>query len=188
MSKIRHINELLQFQDSHFISAAYQTLLGRVPDPEGMDYFLGRLRSGCGKEKIIMQLVESNEAKSRRNNINGLRDLIIKQRRVNHWIWGRIFRGNRIERQLNKLENELGLRCANIEQALNKSSIYTPNQLHENSFNPFETSFNKPIAPDFKSAMQKRNFASKIIGRPKINSNSKTPLEEIAQILSREDQ
>lgn len=58
------LNELLQYHDKQFISCAYQTLLGRMPDPEGFQYYLGRLRSGISKYEILAQMRFSKEGKT----------------------------------------------------------------------------------------------------------------------------
>jgi hypothetical protein len=58
------LDELLQYHDKQFISCAYQTLLGRTPDPEGLQYYLDRLRSGISKYEILAQLRFSKEGKT----------------------------------------------------------------------------------------------------------------------------
>jgi hypothetical protein len=58
------LDELLSYEDEHFIHGAYQTLLGRAPDPDGMCGYLGLLRTGTSKVEIISQLQLSEEGKS----------------------------------------------------------------------------------------------------------------------------
>ena len=55
------LNELLQYHDKQFITCAYQTILGRMPDPEGFRYYLDRLRSGLSKYEILAQMRFSKE-------------------------------------------------------------------------------------------------------------------------------
>ncbi|PCE21888.1 hypothetical protein BWP39_19650 [Paraburkholderia acidicola] len=108
MTTIKHVDDLLDLHDVAFIEATYRVLLMREPDVEGMRYYLRRLRSGHGKAKALAQIAASAEARSRQRELPGLRDLIDRQRRVEHWFWGFFSRGQRIEQQLNRLENELG--------------------------------------------------------------------------------
>ena len=108
ISAAKTIDELLSYHDKQFVSCSYLTLLGRKADPEGMSYYLGRLRAGYGKAKVITQLAESAEAKIIGTELAGLRELVLAQKKADHWFWGFFSRGRRIERQTNRLEYELG--------------------------------------------------------------------------------
>ena len=70
------LDELLAYHDADFIHCAYITLLGRAPDPEGIRYYLGRIRAGRAKIEIIDQIASSAEAKSRNQKIVGLKRAI----------------------------------------------------------------------------------------------------------------
>jgi hypothetical protein len=56
------LDELLSYHDLHFVLCAFQTLLGRAPDPEGLNYYLGRVRTGHSKIQILKQLRRSPES------------------------------------------------------------------------------------------------------------------------------
>lgn len=110
------LGELLQLQDRDFISCAYQTLLGRAPDHEGLTYYLGRIRSGISKISILGQLRLSNEGKRCAVNLPGLDDAIRRNRWIQNPFWGWIFKlftdfeGNSaIERKLRGIENSIFL-------------------------------------------------------------------------------
>jgi hypothetical protein len=62
---IDNIDELLITQGRIFVACAYQTLLGRDPDPEGLGFYLGQLRAGTCKVEVLAQLRHSAEFKTR---------------------------------------------------------------------------------------------------------------------------
>lgn len=64
--------DLLSHHDELFIYNAYSSLLGRAPDPEGMLYYLKRLRAGVSKTEVLSQLRLSKEGKSRQVAVTGL--------------------------------------------------------------------------------------------------------------------
>lgn len=66
------VNQLLAYSDREFVIAAYHALLNRPPDQEGMDHYLGRIRSGISKHEILLQLHRSAEAKNNANSVSGL--------------------------------------------------------------------------------------------------------------------
>jgi len=94
-------------------------LLGRPADEDGMRYYVGRLRDGYGKAKVIIQLAESAEARSYEPNLVGLQELIAAEKRKDHWLLGFFSRRSRIERQIHTLEFELG----NIAQLEDNSTV-----------------------------------------------------------------
>jgi hypothetical protein len=58
--------------DGSFIFSAYQTLLGRDPDPEGFSYYLLHLRRGKSKIQIFAELLQSAEYKARHGHLKEL--------------------------------------------------------------------------------------------------------------------
>lgn len=80
-SEAATLEDLLPYQDEHFIYHAYRLLLGRAPDPEGMLYYLKRIRAGVSKIEILAQLRLSTEGKSRQVNMIGL------EKRVQRYYW-----------------------------------------------------------------------------------------------------
>ncbi|WP_051495343.1 FkbM family methyltransferase [Paraburkholderia hospita] len=66
------LNELLGYHDRQFVSCSYRTLLGRTPDPEGLGYYLGRLRAGTPKVQLLKQMRLSPEGKAHAASVPGL--------------------------------------------------------------------------------------------------------------------
>lgn len=112
---ITSVAQLLAPHDRSFIHAAYRSVLGRPPEPEGEAYYLARLRSGVHKLDILKQLRHSPEGRSFVPGVAGL-DRALKHRRFATLpIVGAVFRffsgaeGNSAtQRQLRVLANEIG--------------------------------------------------------------------------------
>jgi len=66
------VHELLKFHDDKFICNAYLALLGRQADPNGLDIWLHRLRSGMGKVSILGRIRYSKEGRSQAVKVKGL--------------------------------------------------------------------------------------------------------------------
>jgi FkbM family methyltransferase len=66
------LRDLTRFNDRAFVEAAYQALLCRAPDPDGMTFYLNRLRAGMGKELILGEIASSRECKSIGAKVSGL--------------------------------------------------------------------------------------------------------------------
>lgn len=75
------VDELLSYHDAEFVHCAYQTLLGRAPDAEGLRYYLARVRSGVSKVEILTQLRLGTEGRSRPVIVSGL-DKTIKRHKL----------------------------------------------------------------------------------------------------------
>ena len=71
---------LLQHQDRRFVECAYLTVLRRKADMEGFKYYLGRLRAGVPKIRILSQLASSREAKKAAADVKGLHDALRRHR------------------------------------------------------------------------------------------------------------
>lgn len=110
MLPIQHVDQLLELHGPAFLSAVYQTLLGRLPDPKGSQYYLGRLRAGYSRASIIARISKSKEAKSRvvETPLGGIDRLVAEERRASHWLLKFFFRPSRMERKINQLEYQLG--------------------------------------------------------------------------------
>ena len=113
---ILKINDLLTLNDHIFIHYAYQSLLGRPPDTEGLRYYLARFRAGFSKISIIMQIVSSEEGQESSYDLSGLSDSIKHYKRAQYPLIGWFFRhlhsieGNRsAERKLRSIENKFFL-------------------------------------------------------------------------------
>ena len=86
------LEELLSYYDEHFIYNAYQILLGRAPDPEGLRHYLGKIRSGVSKAEILANIRYSREGKSRKVTMVGLNKLIKRNRRLKLPVLGALLR------------------------------------------------------------------------------------------------
>ena len=58
-----NLNAILALDGADFIRAAYQDLLGRPADANGLEYYLGRVRSGVRKSRILAEIASSAEAR-----------------------------------------------------------------------------------------------------------------------------
>lgn len=129
----RSLDELLAYHDSDFVHCAYITLLGRVPDIEGIRYYLGRLRSGYEKMSIIQQLVSSQEGMKYKANVAHLNSTL-RYYRISKWpLIGYVFslfiqssikisskkHLNIIENKIYQIEKESNLRLAKLEESIN---------------------------------------------------------------------
>ena len=129
--------ELLSHHDEEFVYVAYRTLLGRAPDLEGSNYYLGRVRAGISPIEILTQIYLSKEGKSKRINIAGLDKAIKRHQRQKAFLLGplmRLFGANPAEthttQQLRRIENVLyrqDMRLCNQFYELN----YAVNHLRE---------------------------------------------------------
>ncbi|AXI01968.1 DUF4214 domain-containing protein [Aquirhabdus parva] len=77
---IGDIKALMKYDDQEFIENAYGVLLNRYPDSEGLRYYLGRLRSGVPKARILHQLHTSSEAREIGVKLPGLKAELIASR------------------------------------------------------------------------------------------------------------
>ena len=108
------LDELLGQHDQSFIQCAYLTLLGREPDPEGLNYYLSRLRTGYLKIQILAQLRLSNEGRTYAAKLPGLDTAIQRHQRGRYPLIGWLFRrlndaegNNPTERKLRGIENQI---------------------------------------------------------------------------------
>ncbi|MBE9395953.1 methyltransferase domain-containing protein [Pontibacterium sp. N1Y112] len=76
---ITSITELLSLEDKEFVSEAYKLLLGRPSDNDGLNHYLGLLRSGEEKSHIINSLAFSAEGKKNAHLVPGRTKQLIKR-------------------------------------------------------------------------------------------------------------
>ena len=119
--------ELLACHDQQFVICAYQTLLGRQPDFEGLGYYLDRLRTGFSKIQILAQLRLSNEGKKYTANVQGLDTAIRQHQQGQYPLIGWLFRrfngwesNQPIERKLRGIENKISLLSDESTRRLNQ--------------------------------------------------------------------
>ena len=76
----RTLVSVQSLEDSEFLNALYEMVLGRKPDAPGYTYYLNRLRHGDTKKDIIFQILRSPEAaaaRSKRRHLAGTFSLLI---------------------------------------------------------------------------------------------------------------
>jgi len=67
-----NIRELLHFDDKEFIINAYESILNRYPDKDGLDYYLYKLRERkLDKVNVIIKLRYSKEGLVNKTRIKG---------------------------------------------------------------------------------------------------------------------
>jgi len=108
-STITTLDEILALYDEDFVNAAYQLLLKRNPDPEGLQYYLKSIRKGISKIDILGQLRNSSEGQKHPEPFADLDSTIQKYRRTKWPIIGGWFSNVKKENQLKlqAIENKL---------------------------------------------------------------------------------
>ncbi|MGQ0484084.1 MAG: FkbM family methyltransferase [Hyphomicrobiales bacterium] len=108
------LDELLARHDETFVRSAYQTLLGRDADAEGLGHYLGLLRAGVSKTRLLAQLRLSAEGRARAPKLAGLDKAIRRYRWLKRPVIGVLLRmaGLRehrvdIDRKLRAIENAI---------------------------------------------------------------------------------
>ncbi|HVI43004.1 MAG TPA: rhamnan synthesis F family protein [Anaerovoracaceae bacterium] len=113
-TRAKSIEELLSFYDERFIYCAYQTILGRAPDPGGLHYYVTRVRDGISKMEIIAQISQGKEGKAYQVKLAGLDDALSRHKRLNVPLLGPLIQfarklgtGSEITKNLRAIENTL---------------------------------------------------------------------------------
>lgn len=107
------LDELLSQHDQDFVFCAYQTLLGREPDPMGLQYYLSRVRRGISKSQTVAQLAVSAECKARNLQLPGLDALIRRYRWSKTPVIGLAIKhlfsdeGGTLQQKLRSIDNKL---------------------------------------------------------------------------------
>ncbi|MGO9952262.1 MAG: methyltransferase domain-containing protein, partial [Dissulfurispiraceae bacterium] len=119
------LDELISFHDEQFVRCAYQAVLGRTPDSEGLDYYLHRLRTGVPKIQILAQLRLSEEGKAHAAQVSGLDPAIQRYQRGRYPLIGWMFRllndaesNHPIENKIRSIENQLYVLNAGLCQCV----------------------------------------------------------------------
>jgi hypothetical protein len=74
------LRALLQYNDRRFVQCAYLTLLKREADPNGLSFYVGRLRNGEPKIQILSEIYSSDEARAAGVDLPGLRRAIRREK------------------------------------------------------------------------------------------------------------
>jgi hypothetical protein len=72
------IKELLALDDFAFIDCAYKSLLKRAPDAVGLNNYLGLIRSGAAKMRVVSRLFFSAEGRKAAPSLRGLRRTMLQ--------------------------------------------------------------------------------------------------------------
>ena len=86
------LESLTRHDGRRFVKQAYLDVLGRLPDPEGFEFYLRRLRAGIPKSAIVSEISSSSEGKAAGAKILGLRRALIAYRLTGLPIFGALFR------------------------------------------------------------------------------------------------
>ncbi len=78
--RINHAYELLSLDGEEFVEACYLVFLGRTPEKNGLNYYLGRLSDGVSKKEVIRQIFLSS------NNSDALKIIGVKSFIKSRWI------------------------------------------------------------------------------------------------------
>jgi hypothetical protein len=110
------LDELLACNGQQFVRSAFQTILGREPDPEGLAYYIARLRAGYSKMRTVQQLRLSKEGFANEVRLPGLDASINRYKRGQYIAIGWLFRlldgtesNHPTQRKLRGMENQLWL-------------------------------------------------------------------------------
>jgi hypothetical protein len=68
------VNEILAYDYKKFITCVYSSLLGRIPDQDGMNYYHEKLLEGNSKADIISWVCRSNEYQERKASFGFVAD------------------------------------------------------------------------------------------------------------------
>ena len=97
--------------DAAFVTAVYRALLKREPDVEGFQTHMDALRQEENRRRILEDIATSPEAQGRSAQYAALeaelRAVVKEDRKARHGFWRYFTRGERMERQLNRLEEQL---------------------------------------------------------------------------------
>ncbi len=66
------VEELLSLHDEPFVRCTYATVLGREPDPDGLQHYLARIRNGESRRAILAEIRLSPEGQEREELLPGL--------------------------------------------------------------------------------------------------------------------
>jgi glycosyltransferase involved in cell wall biosynthesis len=74
------VEDILSYDDERFVRFAYVALLRRLPDGDGLTFYLGSLRKGTSKLEILDQIRLSPEGKEKAAELIGLDDALRRPR------------------------------------------------------------------------------------------------------------
>jgi O-antigen biosynthesis protein len=149
--------QIVSYQDERFVQCAYQALLNRKPDDEGMRFYLSSVRAGISKLEILSQIRLSPEGQAKSIDVVGLDEAIKWHSRRKLPILGallRIFGGTDAEGgagiRARKIENslylldvqmkrgftEIGASLGHLKRLIETTDKASPDNMLPSSFDP----------------------------------------------------
>lgn len=136
-----NLDQLMAQQGLAFVHAAYVAVMGRLPDPQGILYYGGRLRAGYAKLGLLDQLARSAEGRALRSRLPGLQRALARHRRGQAPLVGRVFRwlegteGNTprerrermLEQQVAQMSEDTRLRFEALDETLSRLRDFVAN-------------------------------------------------------------
>jgi hypothetical protein len=136
--KINSVHDLLRLYDADFLAAAYETLLGRRLDIDGVRSYLNLLREGHDREFVIYALATSPEGLQFQSDLDGLPQFLKLQQRLRRSplaIFLRVVYRLRYQRlQANRVESMIG--CLESRIARLESVAQTPREVAVSTASP----------------------------------------------------
>lgn len=112
--RLNRLRDLFQLHDEAFVRKAYQLLLGRAADRDGLAHSTARLRNGDDRLAVLASLRASPEGRSVGIVFPELDAVLTPYRKALHPVWGKLLRKLRLakrmsrdQRRINMLENQL---------------------------------------------------------------------------------
>lgn len=113
---ISNVNELLALDDEQFVENAFLHILGRKPDPNGLRFYVNRIRSGGGKKNVIVDMASSQEGLDFNSDFPGLTQLVKKHRFLKLISFGFFGRNNENRKiKLEHIQERLGYLDSELE-------------------------------------------------------------------------
>ena len=79
---VNHVNDLLPLRREVFVCAAYQSVLHREVDPQGLALYKDLLLQGWSRSYVLSELVNSDEGRSVKPSLRGLKPLVKRYRKA----------------------------------------------------------------------------------------------------------
>lgn len=126
------LTALFELADEDFLEAVYTRILGRHSDIGGRIFYLSQLRSGKTRSEIILQISQSQEARTKEAKNPRLDDIATMQRRAYIPVVGRHYKV-----KLDKFNNVMTR--SEIKPNATKSHIPTPEKRTDQQYQPIPT-------------------------------------------------
>lgn len=119
------LGDFLPYNDADFIDAAYQAVLKREADEDGMQTYLGMLRDGASKAEILGRLRGSREGRKLRVQVDGL-SLSYALDAISRWpiigkfvgIINAVWNLPNAQREQRRISNDFAFRLTQIDQRI----------------------------------------------------------------------